>query len=313
MQGSRAKTGRKKAGRRPLPLERKPDSHKGQNGLVLVIGGSKDYVGAPALAGLAALRAGCDMVDIAAPEKAAWAINSLSPDLITVKLKGDYISRSHVKRLSALAKGFDAVLLGPGLAVKDRALVNSLVKAFVSAHVPLVIDADAVKAVDCKVLKNAVLTPHLEEFRSFLKANRKGPVYTAMTARDDTDSRIRVVREGLESFFSRGNVLLLKGRRDIVISHERAFISRGGNAGMTVGGTGDILAGLCAGYLAQTHDLFTSAGLASYNCKRIGDALLDRGNFGFGFIASDFLKEIKRMKKAGQKAGQKVKVGRVVR
>jgi len=68
---------------------RKKQSHKGQNGKVLVIGGSRDYVGAVALAGLAALRSGADWVTIAAPEKVGYAINAISPDLVVKKYKGD--------------------------------------------------------------------------------------------------------------------------------------------------------------------------------------------------------------------------------
>ena len=74
-----------------LPL-RKKTAKKGDNGRVLVIGGSKEYTGAAALAGLAALRSGADWVTVAAPEKVAWAVNCLSADLVTVKLKGDYFS-----------------------------------------------------------------------------------------------------------------------------------------------------------------------------------------------------------------------------
>ena len=63
--------------RKDLELpKRKPDSHKGDNGVVLAVGGSREYAGAIALAGLAALRSGCDLVRIAAPEKVAWAVNS---------------------------------------------------------------------------------------------------------------------------------------------------------------------------------------------------------------------------------------------
>ena len=69
-------------------MERKKTAHKGENGYLLIIGGSEEYVGAVILAGIAALRAGCDSVTIAAPEKVAWAINRYSPDLITYKIKG---------------------------------------------------------------------------------------------------------------------------------------------------------------------------------------------------------------------------------
>ena len=80
-------------------LKRKKKSHKGDNGRALIIGGSEDYIGALALAGLACLRSGCDLVTIAAPEKVAWAVNCLSSDLITKKVKGTYFKLSHANEI----------------------------------------------------------------------------------------------------------------------------------------------------------------------------------------------------------------------
>ena len=89
--------------------KRKKSSKKGDNGRVLVIGGSKEYVGAVALAGLAALRSGADWVTVVAPEKVAWAVNCLSADLVAVKLKGEYFSLKHVNDVVRLAKKHDVV------------------------------------------------------------------------------------------------------------------------------------------------------------------------------------------------------------
>jgi NAD(P)H-hydrate repair Nnr-like enzyme with NAD(P)H-hydrate dehydratase domain len=94
--------------------KRNTGSHKGDNGRVLVIGGSRDYVGAVALAGLAALRSGADLVTIAAPEKVGWVINALSSDLIVKKFKGDDFCASRAKDILKLEKGFNAVLIGNG-------------------------------------------------------------------------------------------------------------------------------------------------------------------------------------------------------
>src|SRR3989338_6023010 len=83
---------------------RKKTAKKGDNGKALVIGGSKEYAGAVALAGISALRSGADWVTVAAPEKVAWAVNCLSADLVTFKLKGDYFSLKHVNQVKELAK-----------------------------------------------------------------------------------------------------------------------------------------------------------------------------------------------------------------
>ena len=100
--------------------ERKKDSKKGDNGRILVVGGSKEYIGAVALAGLAALRSGADWVTVAAPEKVAWAVNCLSADLVTVKLTGDYFSLEHLKEVEELAGRHDVVLLGNGMGLREE-------------------------------------------------------------------------------------------------------------------------------------------------------------------------------------------------
>ena len=75
---------------------------KGQNGKVLIIGGSQDYVGAPALSAMAALQTGIDLVTVCAPEKVAWTINSFSPDIITKKFLGDEFNLTHTKEIISM-------------------------------------------------------------------------------------------------------------------------------------------------------------------------------------------------------------------
>ena len=86
------------------------------------------------------------------------------------------------------------------------------------------------------------------------------------------------------------NIILVKGRTDFIISKDRICYNLTGNAGMTVGGTGDILAGLCTGFLAQTKDTLRSACMGAFLNGQIGDILNKRQ--GPGFIASDFILEI---------------------
>src|SRR3989338_870884 len=104
--------------------KRSPKSHKGDNGKVLIIGGSKDYVGAVALAGLAALRSGVDWVTIASPEKVGYAINALSPDLVVKKYKGDDFCASRAKDILKFEKEFDAVLIGNGIGMHAKSFVK---------------------------------------------------------------------------------------------------------------------------------------------------------------------------------------------
>src|SRR3989344_3862748 len=109
--------------------KRKPNSHKGDNGEVLVVGGSEDYVGAVALAGLAAFRAGVDWVTIAAPEKVARAISCLSANLITKKLKGSFFSSKHLKEVLKLSEKHDVVLIGNGIGLRKETV--GFVKGFI--------------------------------------------------------------------------------------------------------------------------------------------------------------------------------------
>src|SRR3989338_4259101 len=129
---------------------RVPGSHKGDFGKVLLIGGSQDYVGAVALAGLATLRSGVDLVTIAAPTKVAWAINAMAPDLITKKFDCLYFDKKHVNSVVKFAKEFDAVLIGNGIGRISNSLYIKVNKILSGKNVPLVFDADAVKAIPLK-------------------------------------------------------------------------------------------------------------------------------------------------------------------
>ena len=247
-----------------LRLARKPDSHKGQNGKVLIVGGSREYVGAPALAGLAALRAGCDLVNIAAPEVIAFLINAFSPDLITTKLKGDFISGRHFKELARKSADYDAVLVGNGVALQDfTGLVQKI-------EVPVVIDAGGFYHLDLKKINHCVLTPHRGEFAGLLKTSKLTEETVQAALRD--------------------NLLLIKGMRDTVLSATQLEHVEGGNPGLTVGGTGDVLAGVVASLIAQGGDPWRSALTASYAVKKAGDLCL--AEKGFGFTAGDVIEKI---------------------
>ena len=252
--------------------ERPPTAHKGDYGKVLIIGGSKEYVGAPLLAGLAiaTLRTGTDWVTIAAPEKVAWAMNSYAPDIITHKLAGDYLGVEHVKSLLKLAELFDVVLLGPGMTLNAAGFVKQFVKKIKK---PMVIDADALKVMKFRDVKNTLFTPHKKEFELLLKNSR---------------ATQKTLQKKLGS-----NVVLLKGHLDEIFSKTTSKINKTGNPGMTVGGTGDVLAGLCAGFVAQSpgrNDLFTSACAAAFVNGLCGDECFKE--LGYGLIASDLLKKI---------------------
>ena len=141
---------------------------------------------------------------------------------------------------------------------------------------PLVVDADALKHIKLQDVKNAILTPHKGEFKILFKNSR--------------------LNEGNFRKHIGNNVILLKGPVDQIISSSKIAYNKTGNAGMTKAGTGDVLAGLCVGFIGQGLDLFTSACNAAYFNGLAGDILLKKKK-GFTYLASDLAEEIKKVLK----------------
>lgn len=246
-------------------------SHKGQNGVVVVIGGSEDYIGAPAFVGMAALatmRAGADLCYVAAPEKVAWAINCLSPDLITKKLPGKYLQQKHLRTINQLVEKADAVVIGNGMGLRAETvkLVNTFVRQ--PKKVSLVVDADALKMIHLQDVRHSVLTPHEGEYQSLIKNSHLEGKKIQPLLKD--------------------NVLVRKGHpKTIIMTREKTTHNTTGNPGMTHGGSGDVLAGIIAGLIAQGNDLFTSARIAAFVNGKAAEALYKQK--GFGYLASDLV------------------------
>ncbi|MCK4714518.1 MAG: NAD(P)H-hydrate dehydratase, partial [Candidatus Aenigmarchaeota archaeon] len=253
--------------------------NKGDHGKVLVIGGSRRYKGAPALCGLAALRAGADIVTIAAPETAADVIASFSPNLITEPLLGDYINIDNVHKLEHIAENFDAVVLGNGIGrmFDTRDAVHELLSYLKK---PCVIDADALHLIseDKKLLKKGwILTPHAGEFYSLSghKVQKRVEDRVKEAVRFSNEFRVTV---------------LLKGYKDVIAEGSRVMINSTGNPYMTVGGTGDVLSGLCGAFLAMGMKSMNAAAAAAYVCGEAGDMAAEE--LGPGLLATDVVRRI---------------------
>ncbi|MFC5280082.1 NAD(P)H-hydrate dehydratase [Halorubrum rubrum] len=263
-----------------LAFGRDPDSHKGENGEVLVVGGGP-YTGAPALSARAALRAGADLVRVACPASVADEIQGYSADLIVRGLPGDALSPDHLPRIADLAAGQDVVVIGPGTG--DDAQTLELVRRFLADFSGrAVVDADALQVVP-EVDTDAELTctPHQGELRGM----------GGETAADPTE-RADLVRAFAAEI---GHTLLVKGRYDVIASDdgERVRQNRTGNPGMTVGGTGDVLAGTVGALAAQKAptmgrtDPFQAAAAAAYVNGLAGDAAAEAN--GHGLVATDLI------------------------
>ncbi|ALT69862.1 bifunctional ADP-dependent NAD(P)H-hydrate dehydratase/NAD(P)H-hydrate epimerase [Methanobrevibacter millerae] len=273
---------------------RDASSHKGNNGSVLIVGGSKDYHGAPAISGKAAFGAGVDLVYIATPESAAIPVKSASEDLIVKSLDGDYLSLNHLDEILELADKVDAVLIGPGSGINDDTskLFNVLVTKIKK---PIVLDADGLKQVDISLIKNKdniVLTPHLAEFNQFFNSKLKL----------DLDSYdFKMVDENITEFQlitkNINGTVIVKGKNDLILSGSKFRINRSGNAGMTVGGTGDALAGIVVSLLSQDLSSFDSACLGVFINGLAGDKAYEIN--GNGFSASDLVSYIGNVIKNG--------------
>ena len=276
--------------------QRKTNSHKGNNGRLLIVGGSKDYHGAPAISGMAALQTGADLVYIAAPQSASTPIKSASPNLIVKSLEGDYLSLNHLDEILAFAEKVDAVLIGPGAGIDDETskLFNVLITKIKK---PIVVDADALKQIETSLIKNRddiVLTPHLSEFKTLFKV--KNDLKLDLNSYDfgKVDENITEFQKITRQINAS---VIVKGQFDLILSKTRFRINKSGNSGMTVGGTGDALAGICVGLMSQGLNSFDSAALGAFINGLAGDAAYEiQGN---GFSATDLVSHIGSVIKNG--------------
>ncbi len=250
-------------------VKRDATSTKGKNGRILVLGGSRVYSGAPILSAQSALRSGADLSLLYVP----YAVNRrvVDPQLVSKAFHNPlsgYYSRSFVGEALRLAKDVDCVLLGPGMST--RQCVKSFIHSFVlNVSVPVVLDADALKIVDLSCLKGkrCVLTPHAQEFRE-------------MVGQEPTQQN--VMKQAQES-----RVILLKGQTDSISDGKRLQKNTNGNAGLSVGGTGDILAGVVASLIAQGNSLFDASYYAAKIIGECGDTLYK--SMGYNYTPSDIL------------------------
>jgi len=250
-------------------MTRDPESHKGDHGEVLVIGGGP-YTGAPALAARAALRAGADLVRVTCPTSVAHEVQGYSEDLILRPVQGTEFEPGHVGPVMEFAAEHDALVIGPGLGAAEPVLETA--EAILEAYDgTAVVDADALQVVPgIETDATLICTPHQGELVN-------------MGGRQVDDWRERM--EHVESFAAElGHTLLVKGRYDVVSDGETTRASRTGNPGMTVGGTGDVLAGV-TGAFAATHEPIHAAALGAFVNGRAGDIVAERR--GNGLIASE--------------------------
>jgi len=267
-----------------LKPTRPPHAKKGDFGRILIVGGSPDYTGAPALSALAALRAGSDLAVVAAPRAVADVIRSFSPNLIVRPLRSERLSPSDVPDVLALARRSTCMVIGPGLGT-DEATFEAVLEIIseVIPALPLVIDADAIKALASRPLvlsgSKAVVTPHAGEFKMLSGTELPGP--------GDLKGRMEAVRALARRL---GAVVLLKAHEDIISDGERTKLNITGNPGMTVGGTGDVLTGVVASLLSRGLGPFEAACIGAFVNGMAGDMAAQE--LGYHILATDVIERI---------------------
>ncbi|MEM8757770.1 MAG: NAD(P)H-hydrate dehydratase [Planctomycetota bacterium] len=220
----------------PLP-PRDPAGHKGDHGTVAVIGGCDDgetvMLGAPILAGRAALRSGVGLCKLVMPGSLLRFALSMLPAATGLPIGNKITVPPHT----------DAVVIGPGLRLSEPARTA---KAIAAIRVPCVLDADALNAIaaqpEAGFPQDAILTPHPGEARRL--ADGLG-IEIALESPPGRNAASIALAEAT------GCAVVLKGHRTVVSDGERTWTCERGHACLGTGGTGDVLAGLLGGLLAQ--------------------------------------------------------------
>ena len=255
---------------------RKKDSHKGMNGVVCIVGGSRTYHGAPLLCAMGAARTGVDLVYLAVPAVIATAVRSLSPDLIVIPLPDSKLTRGNASRLASWLPEVGCIGIGPGLGPQNPNELNNALATLSAKSPALVVDADALRSAileaPAALRAKMVVTPHAAEFERLFGQKVPG----------STEERVAVVRKAAGEH---GVVVLLKGPTDVVSDGEKVGLNNTHSPAMTVGGTGDVLTGVTSGLLAKGLGGFDAACCAAYINGLAGAEAAKE--FGLHIVASD--------------------------
>ena len=265
---------------------RSTSAKKGDSGRILVIGGSDVYSGAPALAGMAALRTGSDLVSILAPEPVVSAIREYSPNLMVTSLGSQILQLDDVDTAFELINNNDVVAFGPGLGTHPETdlAVKSLVKKIVKTGKPLVLDADGLKAIAFSGIKmnpdSVVLTPHWGELKILM--------YADLGDSNDQENRIKRCIDAAKQY---NCIILLKGSVDVIAHPDGSYkLNRTGVPAMTVGGTGDVLTGIIASLLSRGGNAFKAAAAGAFVSGLAGE--LAAQELGDHLVATDCIEKI---------------------
>ena len=239
---------------------RKAFSHKGTYGHALIIAGNNETMGAALLCADACLHSGAGLTTACVPESGFTALNTRSPEIMTM-------ARNNLIPISMLGE-FSSIATGPGLGTDDEAI--DVVRSILANHnKPVVLDADALNILAMKpeLFKHlpdmSILTPHMKEF------DRMFGEHNSWWERLET-ARKKTIEYNI--------IILLKNQYSfIVLPDGNVLINPTGNPAMAVGGMGDVLTGMIAGFLAQGYPAKEAVMIACFVHGKTGDELKDKG------------------------------------
>lgn len=287
---------------------RRPDAHKGDFGLALIVGGSQGMAGAVALAGMAALRGGAGLVRLAVPEAILDLVASFEPSYMTIPLRTDAAGRIYAGSLDRIAElaekahyqtehilrnTFDsiaewsdqaaAVACGPGLG-RSLGLDELVGRLYQEIAKPMVFDADALNALaaEPEVLVRSggprILTPHPGEFARLIGRKLEPEAWP--------DAAVQLAARSKA-------IVVLKGHHTLVTDGRRRMVNTTGNPGMATGGSGDVLTGLITALVCQHLKPFDAARLGVFLHGLAGDLVAkDLGQVSL--VASDLVRYLPR-------------------
>ena len=266
--------------------ERKPDSHKGSFGKVLLLCGSRSYTGAAAFSAMGALRSGAGLVYLAVPESIyeIEAVKLTEPIIFPVSDEGGKYSCEAVTEIIKMLPGKDAVLIGPGIGQSDGTL--AITKAVLESYTgPIVLDADGINvlAKHKDILRGrtypTILTPHPGEFQRLGVNCSENQVESAMKLAKDL-----------------GVIMLLKGHNTVITDGTTTYLNPTGNPGMATGGSGDVLAGMIVSLLGQGLQPLEAAACGVWLHGAAGD-ICAKEIGQYGMLPSDMVNVLPRLLK----------------
>lgn len=241
---------------------RRADGHKGTFGRLLILGGCEGMIGAPAFAGLAALRGGCGLAYIAMAQTILPTVLCVAPELVGIPLR----SPKQDRRFQQLAEAADALVIGPGMGLSDEA--GERLSWLLTLTKPAVVDADALTLLaQGRIPKESikvrgVFTPHPGEMMRLANWLKLGDVPL------DGQARIAIAAAAALAL---GQVVVLKGHHTVISDGHRHRINQTGDSSLAKAGTGDVLSGLIGSLLAQGMEPFDAASLGVHLHGRAGE------------------------------------------